>query len=266
MNSGTYTRSIVASFTDLAIVIRRWDFSETSQTVSLLTREHGLVRGLAKGAKRERAGFAGGMDLLTEGEVIAIVKPGKDLATLTAWDPRNLHACLRRDLPANRAAQFMVDLVQHLLVDHDPHPGVFASLCAALAMMDDSPRLCGAALLTLQWAVLTEAGFQPQLHRDARSGLALDESAETFGFDPSSGGVVADPGQPAGTRWRVRRETVLLLRDVSVGAPLHDRSPEALHRANRLLASYAREIIGSEPPSMRWAFPDLAVSRIQPAG
>ena len=39
---------------DTAICIRCWDFSETSQTVSLVTREHGVVRGLAKGAKREK--------------------------------------------------------------------------------------------------------------------------------------------------------------------------------------------------------------------
>ncbi|MCH7601829.1 MAG: recombination protein O N-terminal domain-containing protein, partial [Planctomycetes bacterium] len=35
-----------------AICIRRWDFSETSQTVSLFTSEAGIIRGLAKGAKR----------------------------------------------------------------------------------------------------------------------------------------------------------------------------------------------------------------------
>ena len=44
---------------DTAICIRRWDFSETSQTVSLLTREHGILRGLAKGAKREKGTFSG---------------------------------------------------------------------------------------------------------------------------------------------------------------------------------------------------------------
>ena len=31
----------------------------------------------------------------------------------------------------------------------------------------------------------------------------------------------------------------------------------AVARANRLLAVYCREIIGSEPPAMQWAFSDL---------
>ena len=40
------------TITDNAICIRRWDYSETSQTVSLLLRNHGVIRGLVKGAKR----------------------------------------------------------------------------------------------------------------------------------------------------------------------------------------------------------------------
>ena len=41
---------------DNAFCLRRWDFSETSQTASLLTRDHGVLRGLAKGAKRPKPG------------------------------------------------------------------------------------------------------------------------------------------------------------------------------------------------------------------
>ncbi|HAC09503.1 MAG TPA: DNA repair protein RecO, partial [Phycisphaerales bacterium] len=48
---------------DEAVCVRHWDFSETSQTVSLFLRDHGLVRGLAKGARRERGSFSGGFDL-----------------------------------------------------------------------------------------------------------------------------------------------------------------------------------------------------------
>ncbi|MHC4990131.1 MAG: DNA repair protein RecO, partial [Planctomycetota bacterium] len=64
---------------DQAVCIRHWDFSETSQTVSLLSREHGVIRGLAKGAKREKGTFSGGIDLLTVGEVVAITKRGREL-------------------------------------------------------------------------------------------------------------------------------------------------------------------------------------------
>ena len=246
------------TITDQAIVIRRWDFSETSQTVSLLTRSHGIVRGLAKGAKREKGDFSGGLDLLTEGEIVAIVKPGRDLATLAAWHLQRVHRALREHLPANRAALYMADLVHHMLIEHDPHPPVFDALSSMLALMDEIPARSEEAMLRLQWAVLSESGYQPELRRDARTGATLDEGSSTWAFDASAGGVV-NAGDPAVTSlWRVRRETVELLRVVAAGAAIDTREPESLRRANRLLASYAREIIGSEPASLGWAFPDLA--------
>ena len=73
----------VPQLRDIAVCVRHWDFSETSQTVSLLTREHGILRGLAKGSRRDKGDFSGGIDLLTCGEVIAIVKPSGAMATLT---------------------------------------------------------------------------------------------------------------------------------------------------------------------------------------
>ncbi len=256
----TLNSKCLPSITDQAIVIRRWDFSETSQTVSVLTREHGIIRGLAKGAKREKGDFSGGLDLLTEGEIVAIVKPGRDLSTLTAWHLQRVHRSLHENLPANRAAMYMADLIHHMLIDHDPHPAVFDALSAALARIDDDASHTEAALLGLQWATLCEAGYQPELERDARSGEALAADRATLAFSAASGGVVNDVDESGTDRWRVRRETIELLRELAggvsrTGTP-HD--VERLRRANRLLASYAREIIGSEPAALRWAFPDLA--------
>ena len=67
----------VANLVDQAICIRHWDWSETSQTVSLFCRASGILRGLAKCARRERGSFSGGIDLLARGEVVAVVKPDR---------------------------------------------------------------------------------------------------------------------------------------------------------------------------------------------
>ena len=242
--------------TDTAICIRTWDFSETSQTVSLLTREHGIVRGLAKGAKREKGAFSGGMDVLTRGEVVAIIKPGKDLATITAWHLQELYRVLRRSLAANRAGLYMADLMHHMLVEHDPHPRLFDAFAAALVALED-PSAIEFSLLRLQWTLLVEAGYQPELFHDAQTGGPLPGDAATLAFSAAAGGVVADTAAP--DRWRVRRETIEVLRRLVANELTHDDDDDAesIRRANRLLAVYFREIIGSEPPAMRWAFSDL---------
>jgi DNA repair protein RecO (recombination protein O) len=260
----------VASITDNAIVIRRWDFSETSQTVSLFTRGHGIIRALAKGAKRDKAPFSGGLDLLTEGEMVAIIKAGRDLAMLTAWHLQRTHRVLRHELAANRAALYMADLVHHLLIDHDPHPRAFDALSEALATIDDQVALAELATLKLQWAILTEAGYQPQVERDARSGAALPAGQAALLFSAAAGGVTlvdADAPEHARAGWRVRRETIEVLAALASGGLVdavdHRSGGESVRRANRLLAAYCREIIGCEPGAMRWAFPDLSQQRVR---
>ena len=75
---------------DQAICLRLLDWSETSQIVQLLTREHGKVSGLAKGSKRfapsSIARFSGGIELMTGGELLANHKPTTDLLNITEWD------------------------------------------------------------------------------------------------------------------------------------------------------------------------------------
>ncbi len=240
---------------DQAICIRRWDFSETSQTVSMLARETGVIRGIVKGAKRATGPFAGGIDLLAAGEVVAIVKSGRDLATVTAWDPRETFPVVRRDLAANRAGLLMADLAHHMLRELDPHPRVYDSLIEGLRGIGD-PGTVPSALLHFQWTLLGETGYEPRLDRDAQTGDTLPDGDATLAFSASAGGAVADTG--AHDRWRVRRATIELLRTVAARQPTGAAAPADFDRANRLLAAYIRELLGTEPHAMRWAFPDLA--------
>jgi DNA repair protein RecO (recombination protein O) len=248
--------SRMPTITENAVCIRHWDFSETSQTVSLFTREHGIIRGLAKGAKREKGDFSGGIDVLTRGQIVAIIKPGRDLATLTQWTLLEVFRAVRNNLEANRAGLYMAELVHQMVREADPHPLLFDSICENLVAMEQPARI-GWSLLRFQWAVLKESGYEPETRKDAATGKAFDDSAATtLAFSPRAGGVVADTGQS--DRWRVRSETVALLRALAAGAadpPTDIDRAAVIGRANRLLASYIREILGSEPPAMRWAFP-----------
>ena len=120
---------------DIALCIRHWDWSETSQTVSLFTRTHGLIRGIAKGSKREKSNFSGGIELLTRGQALFILKPAADLANLTAWDLQETFPAIRRNLSSFYSAMYMADLLQHIediepdqrLVLHDEHHGTVQS-------------------------------------------------------------------------------------------------------------------------------------------
>jgi DNA repair protein RecO (recombination protein O) len=234
---------------DQAVCIRHWDYSESSQTVSLFCRDHGTIRGLAKGARREQGRFSGGIDLLARGELVALVKPDRDLATITDWDLQEVFWSLRSSLAANRSGYYMADLVQQFFPHAAPHPAVFDALCEGLRALSESTAEL--TTLTFQWVVLTEAGYQPRL---APAGGAAD--GPTLGFSAAEGGVVEE--HLVSPAWRVRSQTVDLLRAVAAGAPTAGQADAAtIRRANRLLAAYVREVLHREPPTLGLVFPDL---------
>src|SRR5438270_4286003 len=111
---------------DRCICLRNTEYSETSQILTLLAREHGITRVIAKGAhRRTKAGaskFDGGVDLLDVGDAVFSHDPARELQPLTEWGLREGHLELRRSFRGIMLAQYAGELVSKLIAAHDPHP------------------------------------------------------------------------------------------------------------------------------------------------
>jgi len=242
----------VPTLKDNAICLRLLDWSETSQIVVLLSEQHGKISATAKGAKRQTpsvmAKFSGGLELLTRGEAVLIVKPSTELANLIEWDLQDAHWHLRRDWRAFGLAMYAADLVHHLVSDHDAHPVTFAALRDLLADLAE-PQRHDAALLRFQWTLVRDLGYSPVLDRDAETGEPFTGRERTLAFSAIAGGAVADTG--AADRWRARRATIELLRALDAEPAEHAADAASLQRANRLLCTYFRAILDRELTTMR---------------
>ncbi|MBY0111681.1 MAG: DNA repair protein RecO [Phycisphaerales bacterium] len=248
----------MATVMDDAICIRVWDWSETSQTVSLFCRSHGVVRGLAKGAKRQDVRFSGGYELFTRGQAGMLIKNHDGLATLTAWDLSEIFLGVRKDLARFHVAMAMLDLTHHMIRDHDPHEAMFDALVdGGRRLTSEGATVPAAALLRYLWVTLVECGYRPELSRDVRreSEQALETQSVRV-FVPRLGGfsAVAEAGEEA---WRVRPQTVELLRLVD-GGGVEGADGEALIRAVAFLAAYVREVLGQPVEAL-----DSAVSALR---
>lgn len=251
---------------DEGICVRHWDWSETSQTVALLTRAHGLVRCLAKGSKREKAPFSGGVELLTRATLTAIVKPSTDLATLTSWDLAEPMLGARRSFARYAACMYAADLIPRTVHDHDPHPPLYDALAETLAAVggsgECSPEQAHAWLAWLQWRVLDETGSRPEVWVDVRTGEDI-ERLDSVGFAWDLGGLTVLGGggkEPAGVA-RVRAGTAGVLRRLDQGEnPRTLGVSDEITRAGRVLAARLRSLIGHEPPSLGWVYPEISKS------
>ena len=260
-------RQAVERVTDQAIILRAWPFSETSQTVALFSRNHGIIRGLAKGAHRPKAPFSGGFEPLTSGEIVAILRDGPGLATLTEWDLQQVCWAARQNLDAYRTATYASEAVYHAVTDRDPHPALYDALVRCFESVgDDANRT--QTLSEFQWSLLVETGYQPRLPEPHAHTLS---TREVFGFSPALGAVVDDPASspthnpdstgaaPAarGPIWRVRAGTIAALRSLDQQHPQGTHgthSTATWRRVNRLLASYLAWLLDRELPAARSLF------------
>ncbi len=243
----------MARLADEAIVLRRWEYSETSQTVSVLTHQHGIIRGLAKGALRPKGSFGGGFEPMTRGQLSWIQKDDRELSTLTEWSLQDVYWPARQHLQANRLAIYAVDLTQRLLTDRDPHPDVFEHLHQMLQTAGQGA--CAYTPLThFQCGLLRSVGWMPQMQCDAATGQPLPEDIDQFGFRVAAGGVVAHP--LAGDH-RVRPSTVQYLSAIDQHQSMTPADPETPRRAAALLAVHIRDLLGDYSAATRLAFPNL---------
>lgn len=229
----------------------------------IFARELGMLRVLAKGAKRPKAAYSGGLEMLTAGRIGVIVRPTSELALLTEWELEQPFSHLRTSLACHRAGVYVADVLQNVVRDHDPHPGLFDVSLATLDALKADVEVAE-ALLRFQWGVLVEAGFRPVLEiesaiEDADHAKGAVGAEGALVFDPEAGGVVkrgdGKGGEQEARGWRVRAATVDVLRELAAGTLAPGCEAQSVDRANRLLASYLRHVLGTEPASMLLVFP-----------
>ena len=179
---------------DRCICLRKFEYSETSQILTLFARSQGLVRVIAKGAHRttkaDASKFGGGIDLLNVGETVFTVQPERDLGTLTEWNLREGHPDLRRNLRGLYLGFYAAELVGLLVEERDPHPDLFDRLEETLLELG-TPR-SEQVFIAFQMDLLREAGYLPELSACSSCGTVLGthHSAPSTSFAPARGGVV----------------------------------------------------------------------------
>ncbi len=187
----------MALIKDIAIVIRRLDYSETSQVLVVFARETGQQRLIAKGVKRgTKSKAATGIDLLELGFVVYSRRAESEaaLGTLTEWRQEDVHPAVRRNLAAWYAAQYAADRTAQATQEGDPHPELFDALKHLLESEAWSRPL--AALAWYLCVLLREVGLVPQFERCAACG-AERASVSCVYFSARQGGLLCRDCEPA---------------------------------------------------------------------
>ncbi len=181
-----------------ALILRAVEVFETSLVVTLFTRELGKLSALAKGGRRLKSPFQGGLDLLGVSDIVVLHKASDALDLLTEAAPVERFPSLRRDLAALYAGYYAAELLTELTDFHDPHPKLFDAAVVTLRHLGE-PHLRDLRVFRFELACLRELGLMPLLDACAHCGAEVDGSGEAFAFGLATGGVLCPscrPGQP----------------------------------------------------------------------
>jgi DNA repair protein RecO (recombination protein O) len=171
-----------------AVLLRSFDYGETSKVLKFYSRELGLVSVMAKGIRRGGARGQAGPDIFSRGELTAYVRPTRDLQTFKEFALEEAGEALGKDVIRFAGASVLAEIVL-LHAAPDPSPEVFERLTHALRRIEaESPASLVGAVLAEGWVLVTTLGYEPQIEGCVQCGRLLEPS-EVSRFDLAAGGT-----------------------------------------------------------------------------
>ncbi len=178
-----------------AIVLRTWPFHEADLVVSLLTREGGVVKGVARHGMRSQRRFGGALEPGTHVLAHYTERPREDLVRLDSFEI--LWSPLSAPVNALRLAgmQLVVEILEGALPELAPEDNIFRLALATLGAMEGHPVWLPVTYFCVWMNRLM--GWLPRLGHCAVCGLDL-RGAEVYWSPVADGVTCADDRKAPG--------------------------------------------------------------------
>ncbi len=178
----------MSPITEEGILLRAHPYSETSRILRILTPNHGVLSGLARGVRRRSSRGQSALDTFCDLTIVVRIRPERELQTLREVEVIRARRGIGRD--AERFAG--ASLVTELLLAHTLQAAglpLFDFVRGALDRIEAGGRgAAGAEAVAAGWRILGEAGFLPELENCVRCGAELPPEG-LLRFSASGGGI-----------------------------------------------------------------------------
>lgn len=184
-----------------AIVLRTTDYGDADLIVTWFTRDLGLRKGFAKGARKFKSRFGSSMEPFSHVRLSLHGREGAELPRVTQADILNSFYTLREELPLLMTMAGHVQLITGLLHEGEPHQRKFSLYLAALKALEESP---GRDVIDLAFRIkfLWMAGYGPRVSECGVCGRAF--TGDYGFFFPEHGALICRNCTPRESTARVR--------------------------------------------------------------
>ncbi len=170
------------------LIVRDYDtVSEADRFVAILTRDKGLVRASARGAKNVKSRFGAATQLLCYAKLSLI--PGRDKYIIEDAKPIEVFFSLRQDVERLALAQYFCELALHMTPTDAPADGHLRLLLNGLHYLCDPTRDPLQVKAVVEGRLLCLEGYMPDLTGCSHCSRQDDT---TLWFSPAAGTLSCD--------------------------------------------------------------------------
>lgn len=224
------------TYRDDAVVLRTHKLGEADRILTLLTRQHGKVRAVAKGVRRTSSKFGARLEpfMVVDAQLFL----GRNLDIVQQVEQTGAYgAAIASDYDRYMSANAMAEAADRLVGEGDAQPQQFFLLVGALRSLSRAEHTSQATRDSYLLRALGLSGWTVQLDACARCG----EAGPHGRFSAHAGGVVCENCAPAGTP-RADAEALEHVAALLGGDwdAVDDADPATADRASGLIAAYAQ--------------------------
>lgn len=163
-----------------AIVLRTYNLAEADKIVICLTRKAGLVRAVARGARRLKSKYGAGLEPYTVLSLSFYEKEGRELVSVREAEIVRSYFHLSKSAETMTALAYMSELVLSFAPPHEPNEKLFRMTSACLAALEQTPEVVQAVTRYFEVWLLKLAGFFPNMRACAECGKRLGSETGVY--------------------------------------------------------------------------------------
>lgn len=170
-----------------AIVLKSFDYRETSKIIRFFTKEYGKISGVLKGIRKDPKKFGSSADKFTVNDMVYYEYRRSDLHLVSQCDLKQFFFPVRNDYKRNVAANYALELVDTIMPSSEANKKVYQLLLDYLQALEDI-RDIGKLVHIFQIKMLLLSGFSPHVDSCVKTGKKIEGRAR---FSTRLGGLIA---------------------------------------------------------------------------
>ncbi|MCC6327441.1 MAG: DNA repair protein RecO [Acidobacteria bacterium] len=165
-------------FESESLVLRSYDLSEADRIVVFFTREHGIVRGVAKGAKRLKSRFGSSLEPFSTVRLQYFQKDDRELVSIQQVELSDSRFDAAADPDFLNTFAYLADLLTAMVPPHDPNETTYRMVKACVSADLRGKNELAAIRLYFELWLLRLGGYLPDWAKCGDCGQILPDDRE----------------------------------------------------------------------------------------